>query len=243
MAVLNRFSTGGGIPDDLNTTPAEVLEGFKFIGSLQDDIEVGTLKFAGNANSQHVLKNQTFYTINPKEILTGNLEVNNISNFILTLSNGSNIVVQWTNPAVVVGRPYSGVYIRYQTGSYPSTNSGTQAYKGVGSSQNPSAVSQVNLSLPALDTTYYFIIYSYCVTSNGELLGAQLKATVRTGAIQTITIKSTSNYTIPAGYSSIDIFCVGGGGGGGGSRSSSSSGRSEGTGGVGGTGIILLRIH
>ncbi len=243
MAVLNRFSTGGGIPDDLNTTPAEVLEGFKFIGSLQDDIEVGTLKLTGNANSQHVLKNQTFYTINPKEILTGNLEVNNISNFILTLSNGSNIVVQWTNPAVVVGRPYSGVYIRYQTGSYPSTNSGTQAYKGVGSSQNPSAVSQVNLSLPALDTTYYFIIYSYCVTSNGELLGAQLKATVRTGAIQTITIKSTSNYTIPAGYSSIDIFCVGGGGGGGGSRSSSSSGRSEGTGGVGGTGIILLRIH
>lgn len=144
---------------------------------------------------------------------------------------------------MVVGRPYSGVYIRYQTGSYPSTNSGTQAYKGVGSSQNPSAVSQVNLSLPALDTTYYFIIYSYCVTSNGELLGAQLKATVRTGAIQTITIKSTSNYTIPAGYSSIDIFCVGGGGGGGGSRSSSSSGRSEGTGGIGGTGIILLRIH
>jgi hypothetical protein len=243
MAVLNRFSTGGGIPDDLNTTPAEVLEGFKFIGSLQDDIEVGTLKLTGNANSQHVLKNQTFYTINPKEILTGNLEVNNISNFILTLSNGSNIVVQWTNPVVVVGRPYSGVYIRYQTGSYPSTNSGTQAYKGVGSSQNPSAVSQVNLSLPALDTTYYFIIYSYCVTSNGELLGAQLKATVRTGAIQTITIKSTSNYTIPAGYSSIDIFCVGGGGGGGGSRSSSSSGRSEGTGGIGGTGIILLRIH
>ena len=62
MSILNRFPTGGGIPDDLNTTPAEVLEGFKFIGSLQDDIEVGTLKLTGNANSQHVLKNQTFYT-------------------------------------------------------------------------------------------------------------------------------------------------------------------------------------
>lgn len=215
MAVLNRFPTGGGIPDDLNTTPAEVLEGFKFIGSLQDDIEVGTLKLTGNANSQHVLKNQTFYTTNPKEKEAGKLEVNNISNFILTLSGGRNIVAQWTNPQVQTGRPYSGVYIKYQTGSYPSINSGTQAYKGVGSNQNPSAVSQVNLVLPALNTTYYFICYSYCVTSNGELLGEQLKATVRTGTIQTISINFTQNYTIPAGYNSIDIFCVGGGGGGG----------------------------
>ena len=87
MSILNRFPTGGGIPDDLNTTPAEVLEGFKFIGSLQDDIEVGTLKLTGNANSQHVLKNQTFYTTNPKEKEAGKLEVNNISNFILTLSS------------------------------------------------------------------------------------------------------------------------------------------------------------
>lgn len=234
MAILNRFPTGGGIPDDLNTTPAEVLEGYKFIGSLQDDIEVGTLKITGNANANHVLKDKTFYTTNPRTKVTGKLEVNNVSNLVLTLSSGRNIVVKWTNPATVLGRPYSGVYIRYQTGSYPSTTSGTQAYKGVGSNKNPSAVSQVNLLLPNLDTTYYFVVYSYCVTSNGELLGEQLKATVRTGAIQTINIKSTQNYTIPAGYNSIDIFCVGGGGGGGAGYRFTSNAYEQGGGGGGG---------
>lgn len=234
MSILNRFPTGGGIPDDLNTTPAEVLEGFKFIGSLQDDIEVGTLKITGNANANHVLKDKTFYTTNPKTKVTGKLEVNNVSNLVLTLSSGRNIVVKWTNPATTSGRPYSGVYIRYQTGSYPSTTSGTQAYKGVGSNKNPSAVSQVNLVLPALNTTYYFIIYSYCVTSNGELLGEQLKATVRTGTIQTISINFTQNYTIPAGYNSIDIFCVGGGGGGGAGYRFTSNAYEQGGGGGGG---------
>lgn len=234
MAILNRFPTGGGIPDDLNTTPAEVLEGYKFIGSLQDDIEVGTLKLTGNANANHVLKDKTFYTTNPKTKVTGELEVNNVSNLVLTLSSGRNIVVKWTNPATVSGRPYSGVYIRYQTGSYPSTTTGTQAYKGVGSNENPSAVSQVNLVLPALNTTYYFICYSYCVTSNGELLGTQLKGTIKTGAIQTITVKSTSNYTIPAGYTSVDIFCVGGGGGGGAGYRFTSNAYEQGGGGGGG---------
>lgn len=99
------------------------------------------------------------------------------------------------------------------------------------------------------------------MTSNGELLGTQLKGTIKTGAIQTITVKSTSNYTIPAGYTSVDIFCVGGGGGGGrgqdgsssssgyggggggGSRTLSSGGRAEGMGGSGGTGLVLIRIH
>lgn len=234
MAVLNRFPTGGGIPDDLNTTPAEVLEGYKFIGSLQDDIEVGTLKITGNANANHVLKDKTFYTTNPKTKVTGKLEVNNVSNLVLTLSSGRNIVVKWTNPATTSGRPYSGVYIRYQTGSYPSTTSGTQAYKGVGSNKNPSAVSQVDLVLPDLNTTYYFICYSYCVTSNGELLGEQLKATVRTGTIQTISINFTQNYTIPAGYNSIDIFCVGGGGGGGAGYRFTSNAYEQGGGGGGG---------
>lgn len=81
---------------------------------------------------------------------------------------------------------------------------------------------------------YYFIVYSYCVTSNGEILGTQLKATVNTGSSQIITIKATSNYTIPAGYSKIDVFCVGGGGGGGFGR----SGGSPGGGGAGGGGGV-----
>lgn len=234
MAVLNRFPTGGGIPDDLNTTPAEVLEGYKFIGSLQDDIEVGTLKITGNANANHVLKDKTFYTIDPKQIMTGIMEVNNVSNLVLSLVSGRNVTVKWTNPIQGLGRPYSGVYVRYQTGSYPTSTTGTQAYKGVGSTSSAGSISQVTLALPNLNTTYYFIVYSYCITSNGELLGTQLKGTIKTGSSQVITIKSTQNYTIPAGYNSVDLFCVGGGGGGGRGNDGSSSESGRGGGGGGG---------
>ena len=131
----------------------------------------------------------------------------------MSVSSGRNITVQWTNPIEELGRPYSGVYIRYQTGSYPTPDTGIEGYKGVGTSQESGGISTTALSLPSLDTMYYFIVYSYCVTSNGEILGTQLKATVNTGSSQIITIKATSNYTIPAGYSKIDVFCVGGGGG------------------------------
>lgn len=205
---------GGGINETLTATPSDVMKGYKFVGLLQDDIEIGTLELTGNALVNHVLKNQTFYTTNPKEINIGTMEVNNISNFSLNLVSGRNITAKWTNPIQTTGRPYSGVYIRYQTGTYPTSTTGTQAYKGLGSSSSAGAVSQVNLSLPSLNTTYYFIIYSYCVTNNGELLGNQLRATINTGSTQIVTITSSQNYTIPLGYNLIDVFCVGGGNGG-----------------------------
>lgn len=213
MSVLNHFPTGGGINETLNATPEDVMKGFKFVGLLQDDIEVGTLELTGNALVNHVTKGKTFYTTNPKEIIIGIMEVNDISNFSLNLISGRNITAKWTNPQIQTGRPYSGVYIKYQTGSYPTPTTGTQAYKGVGSTSSAGAVSQVNLSLPALDTTYYFIIYSYCTTSNGEMLGTQLKATINTGSSSIIRITSSQSYTVPAGYNLIDVFCVGGGGG------------------------------
>lgn len=215
MSVLNHFPTGGGsISETLNATPEDVMKGFKFVGLLQDDIEVGTLELTGNALVNHVSKGKTFYTTNPKEIVTGIMEVNNISNFSLSLVSGRNIIAKWTNPQIQTGRPYSGVYIKYQTGSYPTPTTGTQAYKGVGNISSAGAVSH-NLSLPSLNTTYYFIIYSYCATSNGELLGNQLRATINTGSTQIVTITSSQNYTIPLGYNLIDVFCVGGGGNGG----------------------------
>lgn len=180
--------------------------------------------------------------------MTGIMEVNNVSNLVLSLVSGRNVTVKWTNPTVTTGRPYSGVYVRYQTGSYPTSTTGTQAYKGVGSTSSAGSISQVTLALPNLNTTYYFIVYSYCTTSNGELLGTQLKGTIKTGSSQVITIKSTQNYTIPAGYNSVDLFCVGAGGsgasdsnsrqgGGGGGGGSSSTGYS-----VGGSGIVLIRL-
>lgn len=189
------------------------MDGYKFVGASTDDVETGSLQLTGDAVKNHVTKGTTFYTVDPKNSLTGTLEPGNVSNLILSVSSGRNITVQWTNPIEELGRPYSGVYIRYQTGSYPTPDTGIEGYKGVGTSQESGGISTTALSLPSLDTMYYFIVYSYCVTSNGEILGTQLKATVNTGSSQIITIKATSNYTIPAGYSKIDVFCVGGGGG------------------------------
>lgn len=211
MSLLNRFPTGGGVPDDLNATPNEVLEGYKFIGSLQDEPETGTLKLTGNAVANHVLKNDTFYNTNPKSKITGYLEVGNISNLGISLNSGRVIALGWINPIQALGKPYSGTYVRYQTGSYPTPTTGTLAYKGVGSSSASGAWSQISLTMPNLNTTYYFIAYAYCITSNGELLGTQLRGTVNTGSSQVITINASQNYTIPAGYNLVDIFCVGGG--------------------------------
>ena len=78
----------------------------------------------------------------------------------MSVSSGRNITVQWTNPIEELGRPYSGVYIRYQTGSYPAPDTGIEGYKGVGTSQESGGIPTTALSLPSLDTMYYFIVYS-----------------------------------------------------------------------------------
>lgn len=142
------------------------------------------------------------------------MEVNSISSFNVSLISGRQIIVTWTNPIQALGLPYSGVYIRYQTGSYPTPNSGTIAYKGVGSNSTSGAQSSVTLTLPNLSTTYFLTCYSYCITSNGELLGGQWKASVATGGVQFISFTSNQNYTIPSGYVGMEVFGVGGGGGG-----------------------------
>ena len=234
MSILNRFPTGGGIPDDLTATTGEVLNGYKFVGSGTDDVQTGALQLTGNAVVNHVTSGTTFYTTNVNQKLTGTMTVNNITAFSVTLSSGRIVTAKWTNPTQTLGKPYSGVYIRYQTGSYPTPTTGTQIYKGLGNNSGSGAQSQVTLTLPSLGTTYYFICYSYCITSNGELLGTQLRTTVNTGSIQTVTITSSRNYTIPSGYTSVDIFCVGGGGGGGRGQDGTSTTAGYGGGGGGG---------
>lgn len=198
----------------MTATTGEVLNGYKFVGSGTDDVQTGALQLTGNAVVNHVTSGTTFYTTNVNQKLTGTMTVNNITAFSVTLSSGRIVTAKWTNPIQTLGKPYSGVYIRYQTGSYPTLTTGTQIYKGLGNNSGSGAQSQVTLTLPNLSTTYYFICYSYCLTSNGELLGTQLRATVNTGSVQTITITSSRNYTIPSGYNTMDVFCVGGGGAG-----------------------------
>lgn len=230
MSVLNRFPTGGGSNDGLTATPGEVMKGYKFLGSGSDEEQTGTLKLTGNAAVNHVLQGETFYNTNPKQKLTGTMTVNSILSFSVAAYSGRRVLAKWQNPKAAIGKPYSGVYIRYSTSGYPGKTGGTQIYKGAGSNTASEGQSQAYLDLPALNTTYYLSIYPYVTCSAGEMTGAVINATVKTSTQLTVTIKGTQTYTIPAGFSRMDAFAVGGGGLG------SSSDYSNKTGGGGGGG-------
>lgn len=230
MAIMNNFASGGAPTDELTATPGEVMKGYKFLGSGSDEEQTGTLELTGNAAVNHVLQGETFYNTNPKQKLTGTMTVNSILSFSVAAYSGRRVLAKWQNPKAAIGKPYSGVYIRYSTSGYPGKTGGTQIYKGAGSNTASEGQSQAYLDLPALNTTYYLSIYPYVTCSAGEMTGAVINATVKTSTQLTVTIKGTQTYTIPVGFSSMDAFAVGGGGLG------SSSDYSNKTGGGGGGG-------
>ena len=147
--------------------------------------------------------------------LTGTMTVNSLLSFSVAAYSGRRVLAKWQNPKAATGKPYSGVYIRYSTSGYPGKTGGTQIYKGAGSNTSSGGQSQAYLDLPAFSTKYYLSIYPYVTTSAGELTGTVLNATVTTSSTITKNFTSGSTYTIPAGYTKMDIFCVGGGGAGG----------------------------
>ena len=213
MSTMNRFPTGGGSSDIATAEPNNVLKGYTFVGKDSDDIQTGTLELTGNAIESHVIKGATFYNTDAKTKVTGIMEVGNVSNLNLAVSSGRNITVTWSNPTQTTGRPYSGVYVKYSTSGNPGTG-GTQIYKGTGNNTTSGGRSSVTLGFPNLGTRYYISVYSYCVTSNGELIGSPIQGNIVSGSTYIQTITSSRNVTVPSGYSQCDIFCVGGGGGG-----------------------------
>lgn len=50
------------------------MDGYKFVGASTDDVETGSLQLTGDAVKNHVTKGTTFYTVDPKNSLTGTLE-------------------------------------------------------------------------------------------------------------------------------------------------------------------------
>lgn len=164
----------------------------------------------------------------------GRMTVNSLLSFSVAAYSGRRVLAKWGNPKAAIGKPYSGVYIRYSTSGYPGKTGGTQIYKGAGSNTASQGQSQAYLDLPALNTTYYLSCTPYVTTNQGDLLGDTLNATVKTQAVINKTFTATGSYTIPAGYSRMDIFCVGGGGGGGGGGTAMSSYHGDAGGGGGG---------
>ena len=163
----------------------------------------------------HVLKGEKTVTRDSNdEVVEGEMTVNSLLSFSVAAYSGRRIIANWTNPNQAAGRPYSGVIIRYDTGGYPGTTGGVQIYKGAGNNHSAGAVSQAFLDMPNLNTTYYFTAIPYVTTNIGDLLGTPVNGTVRTGDTQIVTIQGTQNYTIPGGFSMMDLFGIGGGGSG-----------------------------
>lgn len=188
----------------------DVINGVTFYNNDLYTKRTGTLTLTGDATAPYVYSGKTFYNTDPKNKLTGTMTVNSLLSFSVAASSGHILVASWKNPTAASGKPYSGVYIKYSTSGYPGKG-GTQIYKGAGNNTTSGGTSSVNLNMPSLSTTYYFSIYPYVTCSAGELTGDTLNASAKTGAQINKTFTSSQTYTIPAGYTSLDVFCVGGG--------------------------------
>lgn len=265
MAIMNNFTSGGAPTDELTATPAEVMKGYKFLGSGSDDEQVGTLELTGNAAVNHVLQGETFYSTNPKQKLTGTMTVNSILSFSVAAYSGRRVLLKWQNPYAAAGKPYSGVIIKASTGGYPAWDAPTwdAIYAGVGDNVTPGGWSQAFMDLPALNTTYYFTCFGYAITNFGDIYSPVYDPSSIKNAVYTtvgpslVTITGTQSFTIPYGFTTADIFCVGGGGAGGngyrftgdayqqGGGGGGGGGASYGNtlwGGSGGSGVILIRL-
>ena len=143
--------------------------------------------------------------------ITGTMTVNSLLSFSVAANSGRRVLATWKNPTAATGKPYSGVYIRYSTSGYPGKTGGTQVYKGAGNNTSSGGTSTAYLTLPSLSTTYYLSAYPYVTCSAGEITGNAVNASVTTSGITNLTITGSRSYTIPAGFTKMDVFCVGGG--------------------------------
>lgn len=204
----------GGSSDECTAKLSDIPTGLKAVTvDSNDEAGVGTMTMTGNAQASHVLAGETFYTNNYKTKLTGTMTVNSLLSFSVAAYSGRRVLAKWQNPNQAAGKPFSGVIIRYSTSGYPETTGGTQIYKGAGNNTAAGAWSQTYLDMPALNTTYYFSCYPYVTTVFGVIYGAVRNVTCKTSAVLNKTITASTAYTIPAGYSKMDLFAVGGGGG------------------------------
>ena len=223
--IINGGGAGGTGSDECTARLSDIPAGLKAVtADSNDEAGVGTMAMTGNAQAAHVLSGETFYTNNYKTKLTGTMTVNSLLSFSVAAYSGRRVLAKWQNPNQAAGKPFSGVIIRYSTSGYPGTTGGTQIYKGAGNNTAAGAWSQTYLDMPTLNTKYYLSAYPYVTCSAGEMTGVVINATVTTASVINKTFTTSTSYTIPAGYTKMDLFAVGGGGGGCASYSQSSGG-------------------
>lgn len=176
---------------------------------------------AGTATKSYILKGKTAWVDGSK--LTGSMEVSSVPSFSVAPYSTSQLVFTWKNPAQASGRPFSGVIIRWKTGSYPTSPTDGSGYMGSGSSSVAGATSSVTLGGFTAGTTYYCRIWAYCICSAGNYTVNNTKVLVSSGykdATGTPTahgrkaFTASGTWTVPAGVRSINVHCTGGGGSG-----------------------------
>ena len=205
---------GGGSSDDCTAAANDVLKGKTAVyNGSDDDPKAGTLELTGDAADGYVYKGRTYYNIDAHTKRTGTMTVGSILNFSAAAYSGRQVLLKWQNPYAATGKPFGGVIINYSTSGYPGTG-GTRIYTGYGNNKASGGWSQAIVTLPNLNTTYYFSCTAYVSCSVGDIFGNTMNASCKTAGTTAKTITSSQNYTIPAGYNYVDIFCVGGGGGG-----------------------------
>lgn len=188
------------------------------------------------ATAADVLKGKTALINGTDEPVEGTLEVQSILSFSAAAYSSTQVTLTWKNPAK---GPYSGVLVRYKTGSAPtSVTDGTEIYLGTGSNIAAGGSSAQIVGGLAPSMTYYFSAWGFAMINGvrrfSETVLIDNSATLPRG-IKTIT--SSGAFVVPAGVTVVDLFGVGGGRGG-----YAGKGRAGGDGGSGGYTATKLNL-
>lgn len=168
----------------------------------------GTYGNDATATAPYIAKGYTAYGKTGK--ITGTMTVSSVVSFSAAAYSTSQVICTWKNPAK---GPYSGVIIRYKTGSYPTGVSDGSGYQGIGSNSSLNAASSFTVGGLAAGTIYYFRIWMYCNTSAGTLYSSSyLQATCKTTASGRTVFTASGTFTVPANVRSLKVCVVGAGG-------------------------------
>lgn len=211
------YPVGGGAPgidpSVLTATAGDVVAGM--VAGVKDNYNpaTGTLTLTGNAQQNHVLSGETYYTTNPKVKITGTMSIQSILSFSCAPYSANQIIFTWQNPSI---GPFSGVIIIGKTGGYPANiNDGTRYYKGFGSNTGAGGTSNAVVGGFSVNVTYYFRAFSYTTVNSEEWVSGN--TIIANTIIQQITqvFTSSSVWYVPSGVHEIQAFTVGAGGSGG----------------------------
>ncbi len=217
------YAPYSSVASAVGLTSAKLLKGQTVLGVS------GTATSDANATAAYIYSGKTAYVNGSK--ITGSMSVSSLVSFSAATYSTTQVTATWTWPSK---GPYSGIAICGKTGGYPANIGDSRLYTGAGSNHNLGAKTSAIIGGLQPGKTYYFAAWLYCSTSLGDLYSGAAHATAATKPQGQQTFTSSGTFTVPAGVTSIDVFCVGGGGGGTGGNASSQSNFHGGGGGAGG---------